>query len=294
MKKLKWFIFINVILLLIATLITVTKTDQLSRQASKIKLEQAINETPLEENVGDAQIVKDKIKNDVSNSKIINEDTNKFPVYTKVDGYDFKVEENGKVEDVYQVINNEDISNKQENNVNEADGNNENGSNKEENKEKEETMIKYKNETKEGKGITISTTKDGIVTINGKSTEKLFIKISNGINITDKIEKDFENWKEDKIILEKDKNIEEHITEVENIPIKGQLNVVLRTENNEAYAIIKLVNGDTNYIGVLEKNIIANYIYLDKDVELNNTKFKVEITEENNLENITNKNNTNI
>ena len=274
MKKFKWFVFTNTILLLIVTLINVTRIDQLNRENARAKLEQAINEVPLEENLGNASIVKEKIKNDVSNSKIINEDTNEFPVYTSVDGYEFKVKEDGKIENVENIKKDEEITNNDiKNEVEKNEDSSENIINK------NQTLVKYIDETKTDKGITISTTKEGLVTINGKSTEKLFIKISNNINITNNITKDFEEWKDENILLNKGEYIKQEISEIENLPLKGQINAVLRTEDNMAFGIIKTIDGATSWTGKLDKNIVANYIYIDKDIEINNMKFKIEITE---------------
>ncbi|MDO5555856.1 MAG: hypothetical protein Q4G09_04240 [Clostridia bacterium] len=200
MKKLKLVIRINIIILLIITLSIVSRAEQIKQEKAKSKLEQAIKEVSVEEKTADISTVKDKIKKDVSNSKITNEDSTEFPIYTIVDGYEFKVEENNKIENIEnnkpENIEEEKPENKENDN---SDENIKNNNEKENNKPPEyKLLVEYQDDTKTDKGITISTTKDGIVTISGKSTEKLFIKISKNIKITDNA-KAFEEWaKEDR------------------------------------------------------------------------------------------------
>ncbi|MDO5555855.1 MAG: hypothetical protein Q4G09_04235 [Clostridia bacterium] len=89
------------------------------------------------------------------------------------------------------------------------------------------------------------------------------------------------------IIIEKGKTINEKVTilnniietKEENFIADNQVNVVLRSKENEAIGIIKLLEESTEYSGVLDKDIIANYIFLSKGVEIDNMKFKIEITE---------------
>ena len=271
--KNKVFIGINLIVLLLIILGILAMNTETRAEGAKEKLQQVINESYTEDRL-DINELKNNIEKDIDNSRVLNKNTQKFPVHTVVDGYEFKVEENGNIKTEENV--NENNNNEQVNNVQ----NEEETKDDKETPKKVETIVKYQDDEKEGNGITISTTKEGIVTINGKSTDKLFIKISNNIQISNNA-KSFEKWQEeDGIIIEKGKQIKQKVTIINNKATGGQVNAVLRTEKNEATAILKLVNEETGFKGILEENIIANYIYIDKDVVLDNMKFKVEITEE--------------
>lgn len=271
--KNKVFIAINLIVLLIIILGISVMNTETRAEGAKEKLKQAVNESYTEEKLNINEL-KNNIEKNIDNSKILNKNTEKFPVHTIVDGYEFKVEENGDVQP-------KEENNKTENNeeVNEIE-------NKDDVKKDDEitnevkTIVKYQDDEKTDKGITISTKKDGTVNINGKSTDKLFIKISNNIQISNNV-KSFEKWQEeDGIIIEKGKQIKQKVTIINNKATGGQVNAVLRTEKNEATAILKLVDEKTEFVGVLEENIIANYIYIDKGVTIDNMQFKVEVTEE--------------
>jgi len=261
-------------------------TAQATEEESRVKLQQAVDKSYIEEDKVGLENLKSNIKKDISTAKVVDEDAKQFPVQTVVDGYEFKVEENGNIESVKNE--NSDDENQNLNNtnsqVNNIISNEINDENKtvidEEGASIKETLVKYKNDEKTAFGITISTNEDGVVKINGKSTKKLFIKISNNIQITDRIE-DFIKWKEEEgILIPANKKIKQKVTILNNPVTQGQVNVVLRTENNEATAIIKLAENQTEYTSTLQENIIANYVYIDENVQIDNTEFKVEITEE--------------
>lgn len=268
MRKRKLLIFITLILIFILLLVVILKRDTQIRQTEiKRQLEQAVNKSYAEDDKLDISKLKDNIESDVTNAKIVNKDTAQFPVHTTVNEYDFKIDENGNVETGNPADNSE------QENTNNNDKQDENAKNP-------EPIVKYKNDTQTGKGIQISTTEDGNVTINGKSTEKLFIKISNNIQISNTAD-DFEKWKQqDGIIIEKGKNIKQKVTMINNPVTQGQVNAVLRTEDNEAFGILKLAENETEYVSTVNKNIIANYIYIDKGVQIDNMQFKIEITEQ--------------
>lgn len=282
MKKSKLIIFITLLLIFILLLVVILRRDTQIRQTQiKRELEQAVNKSYVEDDLLDISKLKDNIEKDVSNAKVVNKDTTQFPVHTTVDEYDFKIDENGNVET--ENGNTEIESGNVENENTVIDNKEENTNNDEEedvNIKNSETIVKYKNDTQIGKGIEISTTEDGMVTITGKSTEKLFIKISNNIQISDTA-KDFEKWKqEDGIIIEKGKKIKQKITILNNTVTQGQVNSVLREEDNQAFGILKLVENQTEHIAIVDKNIIVNYIYIDKGVQIDNMQFKIEITEQ--------------
>lgn len=254
MRKNKIVIFIIIEIILLTIFIMLMETTQAKEQQAKSKLEQAVNKSYIQDKL-DAQSLKNNIEKEIKGASIPNKQTTQFPVQAVVDGYEFQIEENGNIEsadimeDTNQML--EDIEN----------------------------IVKYQNETKSDKGITIETTKDGLVTISGKSTEKLFVKISNNIQISDNA-KDFEKWKQDDgIIIESGTRIEEKVSIINNEVSNGQVNIALRTEENEAIGIIKLAENQTEYTAALNKNVIANYVYIEKGVDIKNMKFKVQIIE---------------
>lgn len=265
-KRGKLVIFILIESISIIIFIMLMNSAQATKEEAKSKLEDVINKSYSQDNKVDIGKLKDNIETNINTAKVVNRQATQFPIQTVIDGFEFTVDENGNIDDE----NKEELPNDEKI-----------GSSEPEESYKKTTIVKYKNDVKTDKGITISTTEDGVVTINGKSTEKLFIKISNNIQISDTVA-DFENWKqEDGIIIEKGKKIKQKVTMLSDIPPKGQVNVVLRTEKNEATGILKLIENQTEYIGILPENIIANYIYIDKGVEIDNMQFSVEITEEN-------------
>lgn len=277
------FVGLEIICLTIFTILI--GTEQVTEDESRVKLQQAVDKSYIEEDKVGLEDLKSNIKKDISTAKVVNENTSQFPIETIVDGYEFKVEEDGNIEPVKdESENNKDESENNKNEIlnevnNEIADDNQNITG-DESTTPEETLVKYKNDEKTAFGITISTNEDGVVKINGKSTKKLFIKISNNIQITDRIE-DFIKWKEEEgILIPANKKIKQKVTILNNPVTQGQVNVVLRTENNEATAIIKLAENQTEYTSTLQENIIANYVYIDENVQIDNTEFKVEITEE--------------
>lgn len=277
------FVGLEIICLTIFTILI--GTEQVTEDESRVKLQQAVDKSYIEEDKVGLEDLKSNIKKDISTAKVVNENTSQFPIETIVDGYEFKVEEDGNIEPVKdESENNKDESENNKNEIlnevnNEIADDNQNITG-DESTTPEETLVKYKSDEKTKFGITIATNEDGTVKINGKSAKKLFIKISNNIQITDNAE-DFIKWKEEEgILLPINKKIKQKVTILNNPVTQGQVNVVLRTEKNEATAIIKLAENQTEYTSTLQENIIANYVYIDENVQIDNTEFKVEITEE--------------
>lgn len=302
MRKHRFAFFVWLITGLLILLLLVVNLSEVNKVQAQTQLEQAINKSYNDENELDIESLKDNIRNDIPNAEVINEEISKFPIQTVVDGYEFKIEEDGKIENIdnssenlqnkvadddennniYNEVNNNSIENNDNNNLINNELNNEENIEDEPTKEEENlSLVKYTNDVKEDKGISILTTENGIVTINGTSTKKLFIKISNGIEISNTAES-FNKWKEeDGIVINRGKKIKQKVTVLNNIVVDdGQVNVVLRTESNNALGIIKLLENETESNVFLRENIIANYVYVSENMHINNMKFKVEITEE--------------
>lgn len=202
-NKLRLVIFISIILLLLLTYIIVNKNDQIQYYDAKQQLEKVINKSYDENtNTVDEGVLKENIKQDLPDSKLSTPKDTKFPVIANVKGHQFEVLESGKIEEPKVIETTDTNNNNQEeivtqnisnNNVNQNEVqnsantiNNVNTSLENiilDNGNSNEIFLNFLEETKSYKGVDVTVQKDGTISFNGNAQDRIFIKVTNGIDM---------------------------------------------------------------------------------------------------------------
>lgn len=298
-----------ILAILILLLVVISREDKILKlqeieyNEARKQLEKVVEDSYIEDTL-DAIILKDNIEQNIENASVSKKEG--FPIDTVIDGFEFEIEQNGNINDKQEnseetpeigndtvesnnIIENSIIDNNITNNntINnntieepiEPDKNPEEDDPSQDPIPEEEGIIKYNDETKTYNGIHISTTKEGIVTITGKTTQQLFIKISNNVQIANNVNL-FSKWEEEGILIEKGKTIKMQTNIIDNKIINGRVNIAFRTQSNQAIGVMELGTEQKTYNTFLDENIIANYIYIAQNTEIENLKFQLKITEE--------------
>lgn len=313
-KTLKIIIFISLLIFLTITFLLINVNDKISYEEARKKLEKVVESSynPQTNTVSISKF-KDNIKNDSESSEVINSETTDFPIITSVDKHKFKVQENGDIEDAKNtasIVNNDetkientsdDINNintenivnnvNTENNTieNKIYSNNEiiNGNNTIDdsgnNNESEKTAIKFMiNDTKTDKGVTVNTSEDGTVTLNGKPTSHVFIKISKGIKIDTNGNDNTALSKKENTLILKNANVKVNIEEISGECIttdkSQQFNVVLKYNDGIIANNLKLKEAMYSQEFVAQKDISLIYLFIDPNVNLTDYKIKPTIS----------------
>ena len=131
--------------------------------------------------------------------------------------------------------------------------------------------------------FTVSIDSQGIVTINGAPKAKVFIKISDGIDMTDQANNAavIKKWIEKgTLIAKKGQLIEQKFTHISGTVTGTQFNAVLRTTKNIASEIKCAILSDIyDSTGIISEDVNVSYLYATEDTVFNNYKFKVDVYE---------------
>lgn len=313
-KKIKLIFYISSMALLITTFLIVNKDNSIKQTEAKQKLEDIVNKSYNEtkqsiEVPNLAENIEKEAKND---TKIINPKTTKFPILTTVNGYDFKVEENGNIEENTKTLNtnnnentgitsnsNENIENivlenTTQKNIIQNNTNNETNSIIQNNVDignniknqtdtnvgtLKEINLNCKEESKTFKGVTITTNKDGSAVLNGTSQDKIFMKITNGIDMTTDGNVSSAEAKKEPIIIEKGKNIKIEVKEISGTAVTNsnleQCNVVSKYNDGIIATNCKLKSDIFNIEINTQKDISMVYIFVSSNIIFNNYKIKI-------------------
>lgn len=307
-NKIRKVTFIFILTILIVAFIIVYKIDTTNYTKAKEKLGQIVEDSyDTTNNSVDIPKLKDTMDNlENADTKILNPDTNDFPIITKVDGYKFQIYEDGDIKDANKIteisqknmeniITNEILydntikNTEQQNNVNYIDSENiiddQNMINagKANNDTEKEILIKYNDETKNYKGITVTTDTDGNVTVNGISSEKMFIKVTNGIQMATNGNENSALAKKEPIIIEAGKEIEINIKELSGNYLASdqisQFNVVLKYNNGIIAQNCKLRDNMFLQNFKSEKNISEIYLFISANIKIDNYMINTKIYE---------------
>lgn len=308
-KILKKIIFVGILVLTTVTFILVNKSDAIKYLQAKEKIKAEVNKSyNIDKETVDLSELKDNIQNSVNNLKILNPATKNFPVVTVADGYKFKVEKNGNVDDAKEIRIDASSSQNAEigiNVVNEANNgilsNDVNITNTEilsntidnnigsENTLKNEIVediakenyLEYKEDNKTYNGVQTTISKDDAIELNGKANSIIFIKITNGIDMVNNGNINSELAKSEPILADKGKTIEIDIEEIAGTCTttsqKQQFNLVLKYNDGTIAINCKLKEGMFKQTLTLEKPLSMAYLFTSQNVIFDGYKIKPKI-----------------
>lgn len=128
-------------------------------------------------------------------------------------------------------------------------------------------------------GITCTIDDNGEITLHGKATSNVFIKISDGLKMFYS-GNDLPSYITGNPVVQKGEKVIQQVTKLSGDFTGKQVNVVLRNKNNEPEANCKLSSDIYSVEEVASEDIYFSYLFISGGVTCNNLKLKVELKKE--------------